>query len=147
MWKWKKPKISNKHQSLTTGSRGKPGPPETEEKIKMATRNKSEKKQETNSTADANSPGTWTGTRPRGRRTSRCLAELPPAWQPGSAMLRWDTAAPWQCECPGPAQARATAEWVRTTVAPPGAYRCIAAATERAAAHHYHRDLEINPNM
>ena len=90
------------------------------------------------------SPGTWTGTRPRGRKTPRCPGELPPAWRRGSAPPLQDTAAPWRCAYPSRAEVQATAGWERTAAVPPEVYRCSAAANEQAADPHYRRDLETD---
>lgn len=98
--------------------------------------------QKHNGTANTNSPGTRTGTRPRGRKTLHCLGDTPPERQRDSVQLLWDTAAPWRCACLGRAEARATAGWETTAAAPRGACRCIAAANEQARVPHYHRDLE-----
>lgn len=93
------------------------------------------------------SPGTLTGTKPRGRKTPRCHVEPPPAWRPGSAPPPRGTTAPWRCACPGRAEVQTTAAWERTAAVPAEAYRCIAAADVQATAPHYHRDLERDTNM
>lgn len=132
---------------LTTGSRGTPGPPRM---TKMTG-----KRRETTgviwegkrNAGCFDSPGTWTGTKPKGKKIPRCLGEPPAAWLRGSAPPLWDTTAPSQCACPNPDEVPATAGWERTAAVPPEVYRCIAAASERAAAPHYRRDLEIDINI
>lgn len=90
------------------------------------------------------SPGTWTGTGPKGKKTPHYLEEPPPVWWRGSTQPQWDTAAPYQFVCPRRTEVPATAGWERTAAVPPAVYHCIATANEQAAAPHCHTDLEVN---